>query len=49
MNSHVENWEAANPTSAFHGLAEIKGVVLLRSLHGDPRWRALLGKMGFEG
>jgi serine/threonine protein kinase/tetratricopeptide (TPR) repeat protein len=30
------------------GLAEINGSHLLRSLHGDPRWGALLRKMGFE-
>jgi tetratricopeptide (TPR) repeat protein len=30
------------------GLAEIKGAVLLRSLHGHPRWGALMKKMGFE-
>jgi tetratricopeptide (TPR) repeat protein len=29
-------------------LAQIKTVVLLKSLHADPRWGAFLKKMGFE-
>ena len=30
------------------GLAEIKGAVIMRGLHNDPRWGAFLRKMGFE-
>ena len=30
------------------GLAEVKGSVLLRTLHGDPRWSAFMKKMGLE-
>lgn len=30
------------------GLTEVKLRILLRPLHGDPRWRAFMRKMGFE-
>jgi tetratricopeptide (TPR) repeat protein len=30
------------------GLSDLKASPRLRSLHGDPRWRAMLLKMGFE-
>ncbi|HEU4333956.1 MAG TPA: hypothetical protein VFT32_05620, partial [Candidatus Eisenbacteria bacterium] len=31
------------------GLAEIRVEPLFRTLHRDPRWAALLGRMGLEG
>jgi hypothetical protein len=30
------------------GLSELQGTASFRSHHGDPRWRAMLAKMGFE-
>jgi hypothetical protein len=30
------------------GLSEVKASPRLRSLHGDPRWRSFLTKMGFD-